>query len=62
MKRLLDALLDTVQPRKAELTFDLRGYSLEQRAAVISAAAARGLHVSGYGRWILVRDLRTEGK
>ena len=62
MKRLLDLALDTVKARKSELTFDLRGYSMEQRAAVIGAAAARGLHVSGYGRWILVRDLRMEGK
>lgn len=56
-KTRLDLILDKVKCGKREVTFDLYGYTGEQAARVRRAARARGFHVSGTERWILVRDL-----
>lgn len=50
----LDALLDRVTPRH-EVTIDADGYTKTQIARIYAAARARGLHVSGTHRWILIR-------
>jgi hypothetical protein len=57
----LDQVLDQVQPGKREVTLDVEGYTPEERERVIAAARARGLHVSGTRRWLLIRDLRGSG-
>ena len=56
-KTRLDQILDQVKCGKREVTFDLDGYTAAQAARVRAAANARGLHVSGTNRWVLVRDL-----
>lgn len=55
----LDMILDKVKPRECEVTLDVDGYSQEQIERVKSTAEARGLHVSGSGQWLLIRDLRS---
>jgi hypothetical protein len=52
-------ILDKVKPRECEVTLDVDGYSQEQIERVKSTAEARGLHVSGSGQWLLIRDLRS---
>jgi hypothetical protein len=54
----LDLYLDEVKRGELEITFDVAGYSVPQIDCLKLAAQARGLHVSGSARWILVRDLR----
>lgn len=56
-KTTLDLILDRVQYRKHEVTFDLLGYTPEQVELVYATAKARGLNATGTGRWVLVRDL-----
>ncbi|OHD23643.1 MAG: hypothetical protein A2Y38_01440 [Spirochaetes bacterium GWB1_59_5] len=56
-KTRLDLMLDQVKCGKREITFDVDGYTKKQVARVRAAAKARGLHISGTNRWILVRDL-----
>jgi hypothetical protein len=56
-KTRLDLLFDKVKCGEREVTFDVEGYTKAQADRVRSAARARGLHVSGTNRWILVRDL-----
>jgi len=60
-KTRLDLILDTVKCGKREVTFDMDGHTKAQAERVRSAARARGLHVSGTSRWILVRDLSCSG-
>lgn len=57
-KTRLDLLLDSVKPRENEVTIDVHGYTRDQIARITAAAQARGLHVSGTRRWLLIRDLR----
>lgn len=57
MKTRLDLMLDQVKCGKREITFDLEGFTKAQAERVRAAAKARGLHVSGTRRWVLVRDL-----
>jgi len=57
-KSRLDVLLDSVKPREHEVTIDADGYTPKQVDRIYAAAKARGLHVSGTRRWILIRDLR----
>jgi hypothetical protein len=57
-KSRLDLILDRVKPREHEVTIDAAGYTPEQVDRIYAAAKARGLHVSGTRRWILIRDLR----
>lgn len=54
----LDRLLDRVQAGKSEVTIDAEGYTPAQVERIKAAARARGLNVSGTGRWLLIRDLR----
>lgn len=56
-KTRLDLILDRVQCGKHEVTLDVDGYTKAQVNRVRAAARARGLHVSGTNRWVLVRDL-----
>jgi hypothetical protein len=56
-KTRLDLILDRVQCGKREVTLDTDGYTKAQVNRVRAAARARGLHVSGTNRWVLVRDL-----
>jgi hypothetical protein len=53
----LDKILDRVKQAEHEVTFDAAEWDASMRARVIEAARARGLHVSGTYRWILVRAL-----
>jgi hypothetical protein len=61
MKTKLDLILDKVKCGKHEVTLDLDGYTAAQMKRVRAAAVARGLHVSGTRRWMLVRDLSCAG-
>ncbi len=56
-KTRLDLILDKVKCGEHEVTLDVDGYTKKQVERVRAAARARGLHVSGTNRWILVRDL-----
>lgn len=56
-KTRLDLILDQVKCGKREVTFDLEDYTKAQAARVRAVAKARGLHVAGTHRWLLVRDL-----
>ncbi len=56
-KTKLDLMLDRVKCGEREVTFDVDGYTKKQVERVRAAARARGLHVSGTNRWVLVRDL-----
>jgi len=56
-KTKLDLILDRVRCGQREVTFDTEGYTKQQVARIRQAAKARGLHVSGTQRWVLVRDL-----
>jgi hypothetical protein len=59
MTTLLDKILEQVKtrPGRTEITFDAVDWDATTRDRVIEAAKARGLHVSGTDRWILVRAL-----
>lgn len=57
-KTKLELILDQVVAGKREVTFDVHGYTEEQKKRIIDAAHERGLHASGGGDHILVRDLR----
>ena len=57
MRTKLDMILNQVKCGKREVTFDLADYTKAQAARVRAVAKARGLHVSGTSRWVLVRDL-----
>lgn len=54
----LEQLLASVKPKQHEVTIEVSSLTVDQRAFVVRAAEARGLHVSGHGRWLLIRDLR----
>jgi hypothetical protein len=54
---LVDALLVRVQHGKSELTVDAEEMAPEAIDALKSEATARGMHVSGTRRWILIRKL-----
>ena len=56
-KSRLDLILDQVLRGKREVTIDTEELTDEQVERLIAAAKARGLHVSGTRRWILIRDL-----
>ncbi len=58
LKTRLDLLLDSVKPGEHAVTIDAAGYTSAQVDRIIAAARARGLHVSGTHRWLLIRDLR----
>lgn len=58
MKQKLDLILDSVESRKREVTFDVRDFTKEQKQAVIARAVTRGLDAASDGKYILVRDLR----
>ena len=55
-KELARVLLDRVQYGKQELTLDASDMTAEQVKIVREEAAARGLHVSGTARWLLIRQ------
>lgn len=61
MATRLDMVLDQVKCGKREVTFDVEGYTRAQKERIRTTAKARGLHVSGTDRWILVRDLSCGG-
>ncbi len=56
-RRLLDSILDQVKFREREVTIDADGYTPEQVEQIVAEAKARGLHVSGTQRWLLIGDL-----
>ena len=58
----LDQILDQVERGKREVTIDAEGYTPEQIDRVIAAAKARGFHVSGTRRWLLIRNLGSVGE
>lgn len=55
MKTKLDLILDAIDRTGREITFDVRGFSPDHRKRLEDTATLRGLHVSGDGKWILVR-------
>ena len=57
-KTRLDLLLDSVKPRKHEVTIDTEGYTRDQVHPIMAAASKRGLHAARAGRFVLIRDLR----
>ena len=54
-KTKLDLMLDKIQSTGGEITFDVRDYTQEQKQRVEDTARGRGFHVSGDGKYILVR-------
>jgi hypothetical protein len=56
-RALVDALLVRVQFGKNELTVDAEEMPPEAVDALRAEAKARGMHVSGTRRWILIRML-----
>lgn len=58
-KSRLDLILDRVMAGEREVTVDTDGYTRDQVDRVIAAARGRGFDASFDGRFILIRDLRT---
>jgi len=57
MVSLLEQLLNQVKARESEVTIDAEDCTPERIDQIKTAAKARGFHVSGTDRWLLIRDL-----
>jgi len=59
-KTKLDLILDSIDRTGREVTFDVRdGYTAEQKKRLEDTARARGFNVSGDGKYILVRKIKS---